>query len=61
MYPDLSNRGEYRAVLDAGLAVAMSSTVSLTRGLVDRYNSDPGTNLKKNDLLFVTGIGVKID
>jgi putative salt-induced outer membrane protein YdiY len=69
VYPNLANRGEYRAVFDAGLSVAMSSTVSLTLGLVDRYNSDPGTKpgvvpateFKKNDLLFVTGIAVKID
>ena len=69
IYPNLANRGEYRAVFDAGLSVAMSSTVSLTVGLIDRYNSDPGTKpgvvppteFKKNDLLFVTGIGVKFD
>jgi putative salt-induced outer membrane protein YdiY len=61
VYPNLSNRGEYRAVFDAGLSVAMSSTVNLTVGLIDRYNSDPGTTVKKNDLLFVTGIGVKFD
>ncbi len=61
VYPNLSNRGEYRAVFDAGLSVAMSSTMSLTLGLIDRYNSDPGTTVKKNDMLFVTGVGVKFD
>ncbi len=69
IYPNLSNRGEYRAVFDAGLAVAMSSTMSLTLGLINRYNSDPGTKpgvvpateFKKNDLLFVTGVAVKFD
>jgi hypothetical protein len=35
--------------------------LSLTLGLIDRYNSDPGGTLKKNDLLFVTGISVKFD
>lgn len=69
IYPNLANTGEYRAVFDAGLAVAMSSTVSLTVGLISRYNSDPGTKpgvvpateFKKNDLLFVTGVGIKFD
>jgi putative salt-induced outer membrane protein YdiY len=69
IYPNLSNRGEYRAVFDAGLSVAMSSTMSLTVGVIDRYNSDPGTKpgvvptteFKKNDVLFVTGVAVKFD
>jgi putative salt-induced outer membrane protein len=61
MYPNLDNTGEYRAVFDAGLAVAMSSRMSLTVGLVNRYNSDPGPGVKKSDTLFVTGIAVKFD
>lgn len=61
VYPNLGNRGEFRGVFDAGLAVAMSSNLSLTLGLVDRYNSDPGPGIKKNDLLFVTGLNVKIE
>ena len=61
VYPNLDNTGEYRAVFDAGLAVAMSSKLSLTMGLVNRYNSDPGPGIKKMDTLFVTGIAAKIE
>lgn len=61
VYPNMDNKGEYRAVFDAGLAVAMSSKLSLTAGLVNRYNSDPGPGVKKSDVLFVTGIAAKIE
>lgn len=61
LYPNLDDTGEYRAVFDTGLAVAMSSRMSLTVSLVNRYNSDPGPGVKKNDLLFLTGINVKLD
>ena len=61
IYPNLANRGEFRSVFDAGLAVAMSSNLSLTVGLVNRYNSEPGLNIKKSDLLFVTGIAAKFE
>lgn len=61
VYPNLKDHGEYRGVFDAGLAVAMSSKLSLTLGLVSRYNSDPGPGIKKTDTLFVTGIAAKIE
>lgn len=61
VYPNLTDTGAFRVVFDAGLAVAMSSRMSLTVGLVNRYNSDPGLGIKKSDTLFVTGIAVKID
>jgi len=61
LYPALRSGGGYRGVFDAGLAVAMTNTLSLTAGLNYRYNSDPGAGLKKGDTLFVTGISVKLD
>lgn len=61
VYPNASDWGAYRSVFDAGLAVAMSSKLSLTVGLVNRYNSDPGAGVKKSDTLFVTGIAAKIE
>lgn len=61
IYPNLANRGEFRSVFDAGLAVAMSNSMSLTVGLVNRYNSDPGLNIKKSDTLFVTGVAAKFE
>ena len=61
LYPALRSGAGYRGIFDAGLSVAMTSTLSLTAGLNHRYNSDPGEGLKKGDTLFVTGISVKID
>jgi putative salt-induced outer membrane protein YdiY len=60
-YPALRSGAGYRSIFDSGLAVAMTSTLSLTAGLNYRYNSDPGEGLRKGDTLFVTGIAVKID
>jgi putative salt-induced outer membrane protein len=60
-YPNLRNRGEYRAVFDTGLSVAMTSTMQLTTGLQHRYNSDPGTAQKNYDTLFLTGISFRFD
>jgi putative salt-induced outer membrane protein YdiY len=61
LYPNLKNTGEYRAQWDAGLSVAISSTMNLTAGLAVRVNSDPGVGVKKTDTLFTTGISVKFD
>ncbi|MCM5570236.1 DUF481 domain-containing protein [Burkholderiaceae bacterium FT117] len=61
VYPNLAESGEFRANFDAGLAVAMSKTLSLTVTLGYRYNSDPGTGLEKGDALLAAGISVKID
>ncbi|MDE2368686.1 MAG: DUF481 domain-containing protein [Burkholderiales bacterium] len=44
----------------AGLAVAMSSTLSLSVGIVDTNNSKPPAGLKSNDLGIFTGINVKL-
>lgn len=61
VYPNLSDSGEFRAQFDAGLAVAMSSRMSLTATLAYRYASLPGDGLKKGDVLFVTGISAKLE
>jgi putative salt-induced outer membrane protein len=60
-YPDLRNSGEYRLVVDTALSVAMTSTMSLTTGLVYRYSSDPGVGLKGSDATFLTGIAVRLN
>ncbi len=44
-----------------GLTVAMTQRVNLTAGLNHRYDSDPGTNLKKADTMFVTGVSMRFD
>ena len=61
VYPNMSESGEFRAQLDAGLAVAINDRMSLTATLTYRYNSDPGAGFEKDDLLFVTGIAAKIE
>jgi putative salt-induced outer membrane protein len=61
IYPNLANRGEYRAQFDSGLALAMSKTMNLTVGLSAKYNSDPGIGVKKTDTLFTTGISMKFE
>lgn len=61
LIPDLRDSGRYRAVLDMGLTVAMTQAVNLTAGLNHRYDSDPGTGLKKTDTVFVTGVSMRFD
>lgn len=61
LYPDLRNRGEYRALWDGTMAVPVSSRLSLTAGFNLRYNSEPGAGLKKADTLFTTGVSLKFD
>ncbi len=59
-YPGLTGDKAKIAKFSAGLAVAMSSTMNLTVGLTDAYNSAPPAGSKKNDLGFFTGINVKL-
>jgi len=61
VYPDLSNRGEYRATWDAGIAVPATQSMNLTAGLNVKHNSDPGSGVKRTDTLFMTGITIKFD
>lgn len=61
IFPNLSDSGEFRAQFDAGLAVAINDTMSLTATLTYRYNSDPGVDIENGDLLFVTGISAKLE
>ncbi len=61
LYPDLRDSGKYRAVLDTGLTVAMTRAINLSAGLSYRYDSDPGSNLKKGDAMFVTGVSFRMD
>lgn len=61
IFPNLEDSKQYRGVFDTTLAVAMNSRFSLTASLNYRYNSDPGSDLEKRDLLFITGISVKME
>lgn len=59
IYPGISGDKAVIAKFTAGLAVAISSTLNLTVGLVDNYNSRPPLGNKKNDIGVFTGISVK--
>lgn len=59
LYPGLSGDKAMLAKLSAGLGVAMSSTMNLTVGLTNNYNSKPPAGTKSNDLGLFTGINVK--
>ena len=61
IFPNLEDSKQFRGVFDTTLAVAMNSRFALTASLNYRYNSDPGTDLEKRDLLFITGICVKME
>ena len=60
VYPGLSGDKANLMKFTAGLSVAMSSTLNLTVGVVDSYNSKPPAGLKKNDLGVFTGVSVKL-
>jgi putative salt-induced outer membrane protein len=61
IFPNWQQSGAYRAVLDAGISVSISASMSLTSGLIYRYDNEPGVGLKKGDSVFVTGLSVKFD
>lgn len=59
LYPGISGDKAVLAKFSAGLGVAISSTLNLTVGLVDTYNSKPPVGTKKNDVGLFTGLNVK--
>ena len=66
LYPNLTDRGAYRGVFDAGISVAITPILSLTAGLNYRYDSDPGVGasgvaIRKGDASFVTGLSLRFD
>ena len=48
------------AKFTAGLGVAMSSTLNLTVGLTNNYNSKAPAGTKKNDAGLFMGVNVKL-
>lgn len=59
LYPGLTGDKAMLAKFTAGLAVAVSTTMNLTVGLTDTYNSKPAAGAKSNDLGVFTGLNVK--
>lgn len=60
IYPGLTEDKAVLIKFSAGLNVAMTSTVSLTVGVTDAYNSRPPAGRKNNDLGLFTGVSVKL-
>ncbi len=54
LYPSLHKTSDYRLNVQAGYEVVVDpeSNFSLKLGIEDRYNSNPGGDRKKNDLLY---------
>lgn len=57
-YPNLSETGEFRGTLNAGLVTKLSRLLSWQLTFADYYLSNPVPGKKTNDLLVTTGIRV---
>ncbi|HEY6926645.1 MAG TPA: DUF481 domain-containing protein [Steroidobacteraceae bacterium] len=55
-YPNLSETGEFRGTLNAGLVTKLSKLLSWQLTFADYYLSNPVPGKKTNDLLLTTGI-----
>jgi putative salt-induced outer membrane protein len=58
VYPNLSNTGNYRALLDASLQTDLNNWLGWHVTIGNRYNSRPVTATEKNDFLMSTGLRV---
>jgi putative salt-induced outer membrane protein YdiY len=58
IYPNLSNTGNYRALLDASLQTDLNNWLGWHVTIGNRYNSRPVTATEKNDFLMSTGLRV---
>jgi putative salt-induced outer membrane protein YdiY len=61
LYPNISNRGEYRLNFDAGAAMPIFKWLEWNIGFSNRYLSNPLAGKKNNDLLYTTGIRFSFD
>ncbi len=57
-YPDLDQRGEYRAAFDLGWKTQFSKWLGWQTSFSDRYVSNPPSSNLKNDILVTTGLSV---
>lgn len=60
LYPNLRRAGELRAVFESVLSVSMSRNLVLTVSLSDRYDTQATAPVKRNDVLFFTGINLRV-
>lgn len=55
-YPNVSDSGNYRMNFDTSVSTAIRKWFSWQLSISDRYLSNPVPGLKKNDVLFTTGV-----
>jgi putative salt-induced outer membrane protein YdiY len=60
-FPNMSNSGEYRITLDAGLVTKLTKWLNWNIVVSDRYISNPVFGSRNNDLLLTTGVGVTLN
>lgn len=58
LYPNVSNVGEFRALLDASVQTDINSWLGLHMTVGNRYNSQPVLQTQKNDFLLSTGLRI---
>ena len=57
--PNIGSSNGFLAAFDSSLLVAINRTLSLKVSLQDRYNSLSQAPIKKNDVVFFTGLNLK--
>jgi hypothetical protein len=57
-HPNLSDTGEFRGTLNAGMVTQLSRLLSWQLTFADNYLSNPVPGKKTNDLLMTTGLRV---
>jgi hypothetical protein len=55
-FPDLSNSGQYRGTFNLGTVTRISKWLGWQNQFSEIYVSNPPEGLKKNDLIFTTGL-----
>ncbi len=58
-YRNLTTEGLYRGELDMSLSVGINKKLSISTNLSVRYNTDPGPDLDRTDVSFVTALTYK--
>lgn len=61
LYPNLSDTGQYRLNLDTGASMPVFGWLEWNIGFSSRFLSNPPPGLRKNDLLYTTGIRLSFD
>lgn len=58
--PKADDFGQYLLNAELGVSAAMNSHVNLRVALQNKYNSEPGADTEKNDLILTTGISIAL-